>query len=160
MRWWDIDAVVRLEWELFSDDTWSERIFWSELAQVDSRYYIVAVETQGTAAAAGEPAAGAVTDPCGPVVGYAGVAVYADEAHVLTLGVRGDRQRRGVGALLLRDLLAHTKARNARRVLLEVRAGNVPAERLYARHGFTPIGIRKRYYQPSGADAVVMVRDG
>jgi [ribosomal protein S18]-alanine N-acetyltransferase len=147
MRWWDVGPVAGLERELFADDTWSERVFWSELAQVDTRHYVVAVEDGGGG-------------PDVTVVGYAGLAVYADEAHVLTLGVRGDRRGRGVGALLLRDLLDHAQARGVRRVLLEVRAGNVPAERLYARHGFIPIGVRKRYYQPSGADAVVMVRNG
>ncbi|HEX5494025.1 MAG TPA: ribosomal protein S18-alanine N-acetyltransferase [Mycobacteriales bacterium] len=151
MRWWDIAAVVPLERDLFRDDTWSERVFWSELAQVRTRHYVVASEHAGTAAGAG---------PDGTVVGYAGLAVYADEAHVLTLGVRADRQNGGVGGSLLRDLLGAADRRGARRVLLEVRAGNLPAERLYARYGFAPIGIRKRYYQPSGADAVVMVREG
>lgn len=165
MRWWDIPAVLPLERDLFWDDTWSERVFWSELAQVRSRHYVVAEDVAAEMAGqgAGQPSV-EQSDPGGTgapsVVGYAGLAVYPDEAHVLTLGVRGDRQGAGVGTLLLRDLLDAAEARDARRVLLEVRAGNLPAERLYTRHGFAPIGIRKRYYQPSGADAVVMVREG
>ena len=165
MRWWDIPAVLLLERDLFWDDTWSERVFWSELAQVRSRHYVVAEDVVAEMAGeyAGQPSteqpdAGGTGAP--GVVGYAGLAVYPDEAHVLTLGVRADRQGTGVGTLLLRDLLDAAEARDARRVLLEVRAGNLPAERLYTRHGFAPIGIRKRYYQPSGADAVVMVREG
>lgn len=144
MRWWDVEAVLPLERELFSDDTWSARIFWSELAQPSSRHYVVATDDAGSEA----------------VVGYAGLAVFPDEAHVLTLGVRTDRQGSGVGGLLLRDLLGAAEQRGTRRVLLEVRAGNTAAEHLYTRHGFVPVGVRKRYYQPSGADAVVMVRDG
>ena len=62
------------------------------------------------------------------VVGYAGLAVFGDEAHVHTIGVAGAAQRRGLGATLLRDLLA---AAGDRRVLLEVRADNEAAQRLY-----------------------------
>lgn len=150
MRWWDIADVLPLERGLFSDDTWSERMFWSELAQ-QTRHYAVAVESTP------EPGASPTDTPT--VIGYAGLAVYTDEAHVLTLGVRVDRQGAGVGGLLLRDLLDAAHRRGAHRVLLEVRVGNTPAERLYARHGFVQIGIRRRYYQPSGADAAVMVRE-
>jgi [ribosomal protein S18]-alanine N-acetyltransferase len=92
------------------------------------------------------------------VLGYAGLAVYDDEAHVLTLGVTRSAQGRGIGTALLVDLLAAADARGAPRVLLDVRADNAAAQRLYARHGFVPIGRRRRYYQPSGTDAVVMAR--
>lgn len=179
MRWWDITDVVALEQELFTDDTWSERTFWSELAQPDNRHYVVATEPGGRATEDGADSADSATDDAtegapadttdraesaavadGPVIGYAGLAVYADEGHVLTLGVRTDRQGGGLGGVLLRELLAAADRRGARRVLLEVRDGNLPAERLYLRHGFTRIGVRRRYYQPSGADAVVMVRGG
>ncbi|HEY9473419.1 MAG TPA: ribosomal protein S18-alanine N-acetyltransferase [Mycobacteriales bacterium] len=161
MRWWDIAAVLPLERGLFSDDTWSGRVFWSELAQ-QTRHYAVAAESAECADDADDPEAGGAADATDAesVIGYAGLAVYTDEAHVLTLGVRADRQGTGVGGLLLRDLLDAADRRGVRRVLLEVRVGNVPAERLYARYGFVQIGIRRRYYQPSGADAAVMVREG
>jgi ribosomal-protein-alanine N-acetyltransferase len=146
MRWWHLADVMQAERELFGAESWSEAAFWSELAQPDSRYYVVAED-------AAQPAADRF-------VGYAGLAVFGDEAHVLTLGVRRDQQRHGVGAALLRDLLAQAAGRGARTVLLDVRADNPAAQRLYTRHGFVPAGIRKRYYQPSGTDAVVMVRHG
>jgi [ribosomal protein S18]-alanine N-acetyltransferase len=146
MRWWHLADVMQAERELFGAESWSEASFWSELAQPDTRYYVVAED-------AAQPAADRF-------VGYAGLAVIGDEAHVLTLGVRADQQRRGVGAALLRDLLAEATSRGAGTVLLDVRADNPAAQRLYSRHGFVPAGIRKRYYQPSGTDAVVMVRHG
>ncbi|HVQ94066.1 MAG TPA: ribosomal protein S18-alanine N-acetyltransferase [Mycobacteriales bacterium] len=146
MRWWHLAAVMQAERELFGVESWSEAAFWSELAQPESRYYIVA---EDPAQPAGER-----------FVGYGGLGVIADEAHVLVLGVRKDQQRRGVGTALLRDLLAAAADRGAGTVLLDVRADNPAAQRLYARHGFVPTGIRKRYYQPSGTDAVVMVRHG
>ena len=144
MRWWHIEPVLRMERELFADEPWSAAAFWSELAQEHTRHYVVAL------------------DPADPerVVGYAGLAAYGDEAHVLTLGVTGDRQRHGLGGALLSDLLAAARRSGARTVLLDVRADNRVAQRLYARHGFTPAGVRRHYYQPSGVDAVVMVWHG
>jgi ribosomal-protein-alanine N-acetyltransferase len=111
--------------------------FWNELAETDTRHYVVALLD-------------------GAVVGYAGLAVFGDEAHVLTIGVTGSVQRGGIGTALLRDLLA---VAGPRRVLLDVRVDNAVAQRLYERHGFVPVGRRRRYYQPSGTDAVVMARE-
>jgi ribosomal-protein-alanine N-acetyltransferase len=59
---------------------------------------------------------------------------------------------------LLESLLAYAAERGAHRVLLEVAADNAPAQRLYAAHGFQPVGLRRGYYQPSNTDAVVMMR--
>jgi [ribosomal protein S18]-alanine N-acetyltransferase len=137
MRWWHVADVLELERELFGAEAWSAAAYWSELAETATRHYVAAVDGQDR------------------VVGYAGLAVIGDEAHVLTIGVTGAAQGRGLGAALLRDLLA---VAGGRRVLLEVRADNEVAQRLYRRHGFAPVGRRRRYYQPSGVDAVVMAR--
>ena len=58
--------------------------------------------------------------------------------------------------MLLRELIL---AADARRILLEVRTDNAPAISLYASEGFVTIGVRRRYYQPSGADAYSMSRE-
>ena len=138
MRWWHVEDVMVLEHELFGAEAWSPAAYWNELAETATRHYVVAVEDGGDR-----------------VVGYAGLAVFGDEAHVLTIGVTGGAQGRGLGTMLLRDLLA---AGGGRRVLLDVRADNEVAQRRYRRHGFVPVGRRRHYYQPSGVDAVVMVR--
>jgi [ribosomal protein S18]-alanine N-acetyltransferase len=132
-------AVADLERELFADDPWSERTLREELAGPD-RYYLVAQE--GT-----------------DLVGYGGVANLAGEAHVMTIGVRTDRRRAGLGSLLLAGLLAQTTRWRCTRVLLEVAADNAAAQQLYAKHGFVPIGVRRRYYPATGTDAVVMARE-
>ena len=140
MRWWDIEAVLRLEQTLFVEDAWSDTMFWSELAERDTRHYVVATDED--------------------VVGYAGLCVYsADVAYVQTIGVAPDRQRQGVGTLLLRDLLEESDRRRCAHVDLEVRADNATAIELYLRHGFRELGVRRGYYQPSGADALVMRRE-
>jgi ribosomal-protein-alanine N-acetyltransferase len=91
------------------------------------------------------------------VVGYAGLCDYPDEAFVQTMAVAPGAQRRGLGALLLEDLLAEAARRKHRRVLLEVRVDNEPAQRLYARYGFQQESVRRGYY-PGGIDALVLVR--
>jgi [ribosomal protein S18]-alanine N-acetyltransferase len=140
MRWWDIEAVLQLERALFVDDAWTDTMFWSELAEHESRHYVVA-------------------DIDGGIVGYAGLCAYpSGEAYVQTIGVAADRRRTGIGTLLLTDLLDDAQRRGCSHVDLEVRADNDEAIRLYATHGFRRIGVRRGYYQPSGADAVVMRR--
>jgi [ribosomal protein S18]-alanine N-acetyltransferase len=140
MRWWDIEPVLQLERQLFTDDAWTETMFWSELAEHESRHYVVA-EVDGS------------------VVGYAGLCAYkSGEAYVQTIGVAPGHRREGIGSALLADLLDDAQRRGCTQVDLEVRDGNDDAIRLYERHGFRRIGLRRGYYQPSGADAVVMRR--
>ena len=137
MRWWDIEAVTELEGALF-DDAWSAEMFWNELAQRDSRTYLVVTEDDR-------------------VVAYGGIAAMPDEAFVQNIAVAPDRQRHGLGARLLTALLEDARRRGLPRVGLEVRTDNAPAIAMYERFGFAPIAVRKGYYQPSGADALVMM---
>jgi len=145
----DLPAVMVLEEELFAPDTWTEAMYRDELSRGDTRYYVVA-EFDVT---------GDEDEPAGPpvTVGYGGLIAYDDEAHVATLGVTEALQGEGIGSLLLDALLAEADRRSPV-VLLEVRADNAAAQRLYERRGFVEIGRRRGYYQPSGADAVVMRR--
>ena len=137
-RWWHIDDVLAIERTLFQPEPWTAHHFWSELGQTSTRHYVVAVDD-------------------GPVVGYAGLCDYPDEAFVQTMAVASSHQRQGVGALLLEELLAEAVRRRQSRVLLEVRADNAPAQRLYERYGFVRTGVRRGYY-PGGVDAWVMTR--
>jgi ribosomal-protein-alanine N-acetyltransferase len=135
----DLSSVMVLEEELFAPDTWTVAMYRDELHRPDSRHYLVAVDGQR-------------------VVGYAGLIAYPEEAHIATIGVAADRQGEGIGALLLDTLLAEADIRS-QVVLLEVRADNELAQGLYRRRGFSEIGRRRGYYQPSGTDAVVMSRE-
>jgi ribosomal-protein-alanine N-acetyltransferase len=145
----DLPAVMRLEEELFTPDTWTEAMYRDELSRADTRYYVVAEFD----------VSGDEDEPDGPpvMVGYGGLIAYDDEAHVATLGVTAALQGEGIGSLLLDALLAEADKRSPV-VLLEVRADNEAAQHLYRRRGFIEIGRRRGYYQPSGADAVVMRR--
>ncbi|MDX6738359.1 ribosomal protein S18-alanine N-acetyltransferase [Actinocorallia sp. A-T 12471] len=137
----DLPAALRLEHELFGDESWTEGMLREELEAVPHARHYVVLEHEGE------------------VVGYAGLASAGDEGDVQTIGVAAASQGHGLGAALLTELLTEAARRGCRRVFLEVRADNEPAQRLYDRFGFVRIGVRKRYYQPSGVDAIVMRRD-
>jgi ribosomal-protein-alanine N-acetyltransferase len=96
------------------------------------------------------------------LVGYAGLAFTAGpprpEAEIHTVAVAPDHQGRGIGRALVRGLLAVADAEHAE-VFLEVRTDNVPAHRLYETEGFTVVGLRRRYYPVSQADAHTMRRE-
>jgi len=136
LDWADIPALVDLEEILFPGDSpWNWRMFAAELEA--GNHYVVHRDNDGV------------------IDGYAGLAIIGDEAEVHTIGVRPDSQGNGLGRKLLRQLLS---AAGDRRMLLEVRTDNAAAIALYASEGFTTLGTRRRYYQPSGADAYTMAR--
>jgi ribosomal-protein-alanine N-acetyltransferase len=82
--------------------------------------------------------------------GFALGRVAADEAEVLTIAVDPAARRKGIGARLLRGLLADAVARGATEAFLEVAADNAAALALYRGAGFAEVGRRKGYY--SGRD--------
>jgi len=147
MRWWDLDAVIALEQDLFPEDAWSRGMFWSELADTRhpraTRRYVVAERP----AADGRPAR---------IVGYAGFSAVAGTGDVQTIATARDQWGTGLGARLLTELLRAATAAECHEVLLEVRVDNPRAQRLYTRFGFEPIGVRRGYYQPGNVDALVM----
>ena len=140
MRASDLAVVLELEQALF-EDAWSLALFRSELAERASRTYIVALADD-------------------EVVGYGGLAAYPDEAFVQTLAVAPAFQRRGIATRLLLALIRDARARGLDRIGLEVRIDNGAAQHLYGRFGLEPVAVRKRYYQPSGTDALVMLASG
>ncbi|MGH9180842.1 MAG: ribosomal protein S18-alanine N-acetyltransferase, partial [Acidimicrobiales bacterium] len=92
----------------------------------------------------------------GTVIGYAGLMLAGLDAHVTTLAVDPAWQRHGVGTLLLAELAAQAVERRCRNLTLEVRVGNLAAQRLYGAFGFVPAGIRKNYYVETNEDALIM----
>ena len=93
------------------------------------------------------------------VVGFGGLWVMVDEAHITTFAVEPRWRRRGVGEWILLGLLDRAVERQAREATLEVRLSNMPARRLYEKYGFRPVGIRPRYYSDNGEDALIMTTD-
>lgn len=133
----DLAEVMQIENELFGAEAWSEKTMASELRAANT-FYI------------------GVFDP--KLVGYAGLRLAPADfaADVLTIGVRSAQQSRGLGRALMSELLAFAKRSGSEQAFLEVKESNQPARSLYESLGFEQIDLRKKYYQPSGENAVVM----
>jgi ribosomal-protein-alanine N-acetyltransferase len=132
----DLKAVLEIEKRVFPEP-WSSTIFGSELALRHGRSY--------RAARLGRR-----------IVGYRGVMLTGEEAHVTTLAVAPEYHRRGIASLLLLDAVEISVDAGARQLSLEVAFSNHNAQALYRRFGFAPVGVRKGYYQMTGEDAYVM----
>ena len=91
-----------------------------------------------------------------PIIGFAGMWMAYDEAHVTTIGVDPSYQGQGLGELLLLCMIDEAVARGAGWLTLEVRVSNAPAQTLYHKYGFTVQGTRKRYYSDNHEDALIM----
>ena len=136
MRRRHLRSVLRIE-GLVYPRPWSASLFMSELALRGTRSYHVA--RAGNA-----------------VVGYSGLMLGSEDAHVTTIAVDPGWQRRGIGIRLMLNLAHTSLERGARNMTLEVRVGNTGAQALYHQFGFAPAGIRKNYYSETNEDALVM----
>ncbi len=91
-----------------------------------------------------------------PLIGFAGMWIMFDEAHITTIGVHPDQRGNGLGELLLVQLFIEAAARGAEMMTLEVRVSNDSAQALYQKYGFERHGVRRRYYSDNGEDAYIM----
>jgi ribosomal-protein-alanine N-acetyltransferase len=132
----DVIAVSVLEQRLFPVDAWPLHMFYDELAQPETRWYLVAEGSEG-------------------IVGYAGLMCIEPIADVQTIAVVPEYEGRGIGTTLLTSLIEEACRRYAADLLLEVRADNPRAQQLYRRFGFEQIHVRPRYYR-DGVDALIM----
>jgi ribosomal-protein-alanine N-acetyltransferase len=92
------------------------------------------------------------------LLGFIAARLGVDELHVNNIGVRERARRRGIGSVLLAKAVESGLAKGARTALLEVRAGNAPAQALYLSHEFEIVGRRRNYYHDPTEDALVMSR--
>jgi [ribosomal protein S18]-alanine N-acetyltransferase len=137
MTWRDIPALTALEPELFAHDAWSDRTWWAELAGRPRRSYVVGEQS-------------------GTLVGYAGVDCGGEVADVMTIAVAPAAQGQGLGTVLMHWLIAEARGAGAEHLMLEVRADNAVAQRLYSNAGFANLSVRRKYYQPGDVDALIM----
>ncbi|MGC4934178.1 ribosomal protein S18-alanine N-acetyltransferase [Gordonia sp. DT30] len=140
----DIPRCAALEKEMFAGDSpWPATAFRAELNAPYNRYFAAREEFGGSA------------------VGYAGISTLGSggdhECEIHTIAVAPTHRGRGYGRALLAALLGVADAVDAP-VFLEVRVDNDTAIALYERNGFVRSGVRRGYYQPSGADAYTMIR--
>lgn len=129
----DIPVILELEREIYPQP-WSEGIFVDEISRSD-RVYIVAERNNA-------------------IVGFAGLMLIEQDAHVTTIAVSPESRKAGLGTRLMLRLVAAGLERGASNLTLEVRATNVGAQQMYARFGMAAVGVRKHYYRDD--DAVIM----
>ncbi|MEN8235650.1 MAG: ribosomal protein S18-alanine N-acetyltransferase [Actinomycetota bacterium] len=129
----DIPAIATLEREIYPQP-WSARVFFDELAQENRAYVVV--------------------EDDGEIIGYGGLMLIEEDAHITTIAVVPGSRRRRLGTRIMLALVERGVDSGAQHLTLEVRATNTDAQRLYERFGFAPVGKRKGYY--GGEDAIVM----
>ena len=95
----------------------------------------------------------------GEIVGYGGMWLMVDEAHITTFAVHPAWRRQRIGERLLLAFLDLAAQRRAHEATLEVRLSNLPARRLYEKYGFRPVGLRPRYYSDDHEDALIMTTE-
>ena len=136
----DIDAVVALERESFTNPWPRETLVW-ELTNSDvTRVYLL-------------------RDGEDRAIAFCIAWVIFDELHLNTLAVGTQYRRQGLATLLLREVMAEAAREGARRATLEVRASNTAALTLYAQLGFEVKGRRRDYYSNPVEDALILWRD-
>jgi ribosomal-protein-alanine N-acetyltransferase len=135
MRNEDVPRVMEIERECFATP-WHESAYYTEIANRSAYYIVSCVDSE--------------------VVGYAGMWVIMDEAHITTLGVARSHRGMRIGEQLLAGLVDEAMRRRARRATLEVRQSNEVAQGLYRKYGFVPAAVRRGYYTDNHENAVVM----
>ena len=134
----DVDGVAAVEAATFPTP-WSRDAFASEMKNVAARYL--------------------VAEKDGKIIGYAGAWIIIDESHITNIAVLSDYRGQGIGRQLTHGLLQYLSNLGAAYATLEVRKSNAVAQSLYVSLGFIKLGVRKRYYEDNGEDALIMVCD-
>ncbi|WP_251555480.1 ribosomal protein S18-alanine N-acetyltransferase [Neobacillus muris] len=136
MRDEDIDQVLAVEHASFTMP-WSREAFYNELH--NNKFAVYLVLEHGD-----------------QIVGYCGVWIVLDEAHITNVAILPEYRGRKLGDAMMRKLMATAREMGARSMTLEVRVTNYVAQSLYRKMGFQNGGIRKNYYSDNQEDALVM----
>jgi ribosomal-protein-alanine N-acetyltransferase len=122
---------------------WSEAIFRQELVSPISNLLVVRMKK----------------DELRSVAGYIVYWLVSDEFHLHRIAIRRDWRGKGIASALMTHAFRHSLEMGANRATLEVRPSNLPALALYRKFGFTVKGVRTKYYEDTGEDALVMWAD-
>lgn len=184
----DIAQVMEIERESFPS-VWAPTAFKRELQQNRLARYLVAVERRDQEGDTAPSPAAPVGAPGGPlarflgelrqmwggqeepslpppeerlelIVGFVGVWLMVDEAHIVTIAVRESHRGRGIGELLLISAIEVARENRQPRVSLECRVSNQVALALYQKYGFQQVDLRPRYYSDNREDAYILTAAG
>ncbi|MFO7264304.1 MAG: ribosomal protein S18-alanine N-acetyltransferase [Bacillota bacterium] len=136
MRLNDVDGVWEVDCAAFAHP-WSKQAYYNELTMNRTAHYFVLTLDDN-------------------IVGFGGMWILVDEAHITNVAVHPQVQGRRLGWLLMVTLMMKAIALGAQRMTLEVRVSNVKAQNLYRKLGFTVTGVRPKYYSDNMEDALIM----
>jgi len=117
------------------DDFWNYNVFKNELHNENSKYILAKLDDN--------------------IVGFAGIWIALDEAHITNIVTKKSNRNQGVATLLLQELINMAKNSSLKSITLEVNEKNIPAIKLYEKFNFKKLGIRKKYYNNS-ENAIIM----
>ena len=137
MRLADVPKVHAIELSTFASP-WSVQSFEDEMNQNACARYLV-------------------TEQDGEIIAYAGAWMVFEEGHITNIAVKPEVRGQGVGKELTRALLQYAANLGVQYMTLEVRVSNLKARDMYQKLGFVELGVRKRYYEDNGEDALLMV---
>ncbi|MFD1021115.1 ribosomal protein S18-alanine N-acetyltransferase [Thalassobacillus hwangdonensis] len=132
----DLEAVMEVEHSSFTVP-WTKETFVNEMEINRYAHYFVIEKDQN-------------------VVGYCGLWVIIDEAHITNIAILPEYRGKEYGSFLLEHVIQYARDMGAIQISLEVRVSNMAAQRMYRRFGMVPGGVRKNYYTDDGEDALVM----
>lgn len=135
----DIKEVAAIEEASFSDP-WRDSTFYSELYHGDTSKFLIAQMDKR-------------------VVGYVGMWLIGDEAHIVNIAVHPNYRRQGIGTKLVMALFDEIRKKGIERITLEVRASNIIAQQFYKKFDFQEIAIQEKYYRDTHEDALIMWKD-
>ncbi len=119
------------------DDFWNYNIFKTELENKNSKYIVAKIDNE--------------------IVGFAGIWIAIDEAHITNIVTKKIYRKQGIGKILLENLIILSNKLHLHSITLEVKQSNIPAIKLYEKYGFENLGIRKNYYKGK-EDAIIMTK--
>jgi ribosomal-protein-alanine N-acetyltransferase len=134
----EVDAIEQCSFP----NPWPAQVFRDELARAWARVDVIRDGGGGR-----------------PIAGFCNYWIVRDEIHLLAIATHPEMRRRGVADRLMQHLVDEARKHRCRYITLEVRKSNEAAIALYRRHGFLAVGLRPRYYQEDGEDALVMTAD-
>lgn len=132
----NLDRILEIE-QLSFPTPWSKQAFLSELQQNSLAYYCVCVLDE-------------------KIIGYGGMWIVIDEAHITNVAIHPDYRGKKIGEAMMLHLIAQALIKGAFKMTLEVRPSNLSAQKLYRRMGFEAVGRRKGYYTDTKEDAIIM----
>ena len=160
----DVAQVTEIDQEAFPT-MWPPANYEREL-KTPLAHYIVAHEAVPTTGKTGVAVTKDALSTEGPphadrryIVGFAGIWMMADEAHLTNIAVRRSHRRQGIGELLLISMINVALELEARILTLEVRASNISAQSLYYKYGFNQMNVRQGYYTNNKENALVMATE-